>query len=197
MNVISRKGKFLAVVCLVVLTIIALAGCKPEPEKKTTKKVTAKQDADSKESQKTKGQEDKPKTKTVNVYFSDANSEYLVPEQREVFDSTTATENTLEELVKGPKEEGHLATIPEGTEIKGVTVSGEVVAVNFSRAFVDNHPGGSASELMTVYSVVDTVTEVAGVDRVRFLVEGQALESLAGHLDLTQPIERDDSLIKR
>ncbi len=195
-----RKGSTLrlsAVASMIMLMLLASAGCKldrEESQKKSTRETTTEA---SKKSKKNTGQIAKPKTQTVNVYFSDQNAEYLIPEQREIPDSPNAVENTLQELIKGPKEEGHLATIPEGTEVEGVDISDELVAVNFSRAFVDNHPGGSASELMTVYSVVNSVTEVAGVNSVEFLVEGQALESLAGHLDLTQPVERDDSLIRR
>lgn len=181
-----------------ILIVTASISCKPEPEEKgKTVKSKEQKSAKSKEGGEATDQSEKPKKRMVNIYFSDQNSEYLVPEQREVFDSTNTTESTLEELIKGPKKEGHLETIPNGTKIKGVNLSGDVVVIDFSRELVDNHSGGSASELMTVYSIVNTVTEVAGVKKVKFLIEGQEIETLAGNFDLTQPVERDETKIKK
>jgi len=60
---------------------------------------------------------------------------------------------------------------------------------------VRDHPGGSAGELITVYSVVNTLTELPGVKEVRWLIDGQAVESLAGHLDLSRPVARSDEII--
>jgi len=60
---------------------------------------------------------------------------------------------------------------------------------------VANHWGGSTGETMTIYSVVNTLTESANVTAVVFMVEGEELESLAGHMDLTGPIERNEDII--
>jgi len=201
---IRGKRLTLAVFFAAVLLLLASMGCKPEPEKESDKKeedkkTMAVQEEKSSERGKTEDsnqQAEEPKMRMVNIYFADENAEYLLAERKEVFDSSNLAENTLEELLKGPAEEGHIKTIPEGTEIKRISTGGDTIVLNFSREFVDNHPGGSAFELMTVYSIVNTVTEVSGVRKVKFLVEGQEIESLTGHLDLTQPIERDESLIK-
>lgn len=197
----TRKKSMLPVLTsllAMILIVTASISCKPEPEEKG-KKVKAKEQKSekSKEGGEATNQSEKSKKRMVNLYFTDKNSEYLFPERRQVFDSTNTTENVLEELIKGPKTEGYMATIPNNTKIKGVSLSDDVIVIDFSRELVDDHPGGSAFELMTVYSIVNTVTEVAGVKKVKFLIEGQEIETLAGNFDLTQLVERDESKIKK
>ena len=67
--------------------------------------------------------------------------------------------------------------------------------LDFDGAIQRDHPGGSAGELITVYAIVNTLTEIEGIERVMFLIEGRTVESLAGHMDLRWPIERDESFI--
>jgi len=66
--------------------------------------------------------------------------------------------------------------------------------VDLSKDFVDNHSGGSAGELMTLGSIVNTLTEFPEIDRVQILVEGQAGETL-GNMLLDEPLYRFEDLI--
>jgi hypothetical protein len=60
-----------------------------------------------------------------------------------------------------------------------------VAVVNLDRAFVENHPSGLATEMLTVRSMVGTLhANLPCVVAVRFLVEGQPAATLAGHADL-------------
>ena len=70
-----------------------------------------------------------------------------------------------------------------------------MVVVDFDRTLVREHPGGSTGEILTVFSVVNTLTEIPGVRKVAWRIEGQPVETLVGHLDLSRPVERDPSLI--
>ena len=47
-----------------------------------------------------------------------------------------------------------------------------------------------------VNAIVATLTEVPGVKKVQILVEGQKITTLNGHLDLEEPLERNDSFLK-
>ena len=205
---IFRQNPILIVLLTALLVFAGLAGCKPEPEEKDgSAKVNVSKEEEPAKPEETQGKteeqqesakaQEEPDMKKVKLYFADQNSEYLVVEEREVFDSSRLVINILEELVRGPQNEAHLRTLPAGTKILATSATDDTLVVNFSREFVDNQAGGSASEIMTVYSVVNTVTEFPGFKRVKFVVEGQELESLSGHLDLTQPIERDETFIKK
>ena len=50
-------------------------------------------------------------------------------------------------------------------------------------------PGGSEAELLTVYSVVNSLTaNFPAVKRVQILIEDRPAPTLAGHVDLTRPL---------
>jgi Sporulation and spore germination len=63
----------------------------------------------------------------------------------------------------------------------------QTAIVNLSSAFAENHPSGIEPETLTLLSIIGTLHEnFPGVQRVRFLVDGQPRETLAGHADLTR-----------
>ncbi len=135
-------------------------------------------------------------TEQITLYFGDQEAMYLVPETRNIDQGDGILEAAIvNELVKGPQKEGSVPTIPEGTKVLSVTVSNGVAYVNFSNEFKTAHWGGSAGERMTIYSVVNTLTELPEVEKVQFLLEGDKQESILGHMDTTVPIDPDPSLL--
>lgn len=137
----------------------------------------------------------------VIVYFSDEEAMYLVPETRKIevkeSDKIYLEKMIVEELLKGPKIETHFDTIPKDTKLLSIKVDDKTAYVDFSKEFKENHPGGSTGEIMTVYSVVNSLTELDSIDKVVFLVEGQKEKTLAGHLIFDEPFGRDETLIKK
>ncbi|MCL5984998.1 MAG: GerMN domain-containing protein [Actinobacteria bacterium] len=132
----------------------------------------------------------------INIYFSDAQGEFLVGEKRHVEgdDIMIAVAN---ELIKGPTLPNIYPTIPDGTVIRSMEVGSGVAYVNFSRELVVNHVEGAAAETMTVYSIVNTLTGIPGVNAVQILVEGVKIKSIDGHIDISMPLTRNESLIKK
>jgi hypothetical protein len=59
------------------------------------------------------------------------------------------------------------------------------------------HPGGSAAELLTVYAIVNAVTaNLPAIMRVQILLDGKEVDTLAGHMDLRRPLQRNESLVQ-
>lgn len=131
------------------------------------------------------------------LYFADSQAMFVEAEERVVKadDNLGYAELAIRELIAGPQGEGHGKTIPDGTRLLSLDVVDGVAFVNFSSEFQANHWGGSSGEAMTIYSVVNTLTEEPSITAVQFLVEGQRIESLSGHFDTTVPIERDEAII--
>ena len=48
---------------------------------------------------------------------------------------------------------------------------------------------------MTLYSIINTITELPGIDKVQFLIEGQKQEVYI-HAVFNEPFKRNDKLIK-
>ncbi|MGI5838217.1 MAG: GerMN domain-containing protein [bacterium] len=134
---------------------------------------------------------------TLTLYFGDTNAEYLIKEEREVEKGAEPYETLLlNELIKGPQAQGLVKTVPPETKLTEIRVVEGTAFVNFSSEFQTKHWGGSAGELLTIYSVVNTLTEVPGINQVQFLIEGDKLDSLAGHMDIQEPLTRDENFIK-
>lgn len=131
----------------------------------------------------------------VTLYFAGPDASGLVPETRWLPVSRTDAKGRLQALVEGPRRAGLYPTLPSPLEIREVSVEGDLIVVDFGGELVRRHPGGSAGEILTVFSVVNTLTEIPGVRRVAWRIDGQPVETLAGHLDLSRPVERDPSLI--
>jgi hypothetical protein len=63
----------------------------------------------------------------------------------------------------------------------------ELAVVNFTSAFVTSHPAGIETETLTLLSICATLhANLPRVSEVRFLVDGQPRDTLAGHADLTR-----------
>jgi spore germination protein GerM len=139
--------------------------------------------------------------KIVTLYFSEEEGEYLVGEKREIPKKESVEEEAKEaiiELIRGPRGE-LIPTLPSQTELLGLQLDQRGLArVNFNRALTKNHPGGSSAEMMTVYSVVNSLTfNFPNIKRVQFLVEGKQVETIAGHLSLRQSVPPKPDLIKK
>lgn len=142
----------------------------------------------------------KPKSSTLRLYFADSQGEHLVAEERSVVADSSLEKRiaqAVRELLKGPR--GSLSrTIPPAVELKGVRMKGDRVAwLDFSRSFVSAHPGGSTAELMTIYSIVNTVSlNFSDVQKVGILVDGRPIDTLAGHIDCREPFAADTTVIQ-
>jgi len=132
----------------------------------------------------------------VSLYFSDSQAMYLVPEKRKIPMTPSLARQVVIELIKGPTISSLYPTIPEGTQVNEVYIAGDIVYVDLSEEVFKNHPGGSSGELMTVYSMVDTLTEISPIRGVQILVAGNERESLVGHVDISRPLLRDEDWIK-
>ncbi len=126
------------------------------------------------------------------VYFASDQDIILVPDYRV---GNNTINDRLQALVKGPLKSGMSPIFPPGTKVINYQLEGNILYVNFNQALVINHPGGSATELITVYGLVNTMTEKAEIDYVQILVEGRILSTIAGHVDISIPLSRDGSLI--
>jgi germination protein M len=134
---------------------------------------------------------------TLTLYFSDDQAMYLVPETRQIAKSDNAVKAAVEELIKGPAEAGRFETVPDKMVVVGARVSDGLATIDFGQAFNTMIPSGTTGEKMFLYSIVNTVTGLEGVTRVKFLA-GAATPAVAGsRTDFSNEFTRDETLIKK
>lgn len=83
-----------------------------------------------------------------------------------------------------------LSAFPTGTRLRAVYLADDGnLFVDLSGEVTTEHSGGSLDELLTVYALVNAVTtNVHEVAAVQILVDGREVDTLAGHIDLRQPL---------
>ncbi len=131
---------------------------------------------------------------TVKLYFSNKDATGLAVEEREieVNPNQPLEKYVMEQLIAGPQTPDLYATIPAETKIRDIKTVDGICYVDLSNEFVSKHNGGSTGEILTVYSIVNSLTELDYINRVQFLIEGKKVEEFKGHLDFSKPFEAMD-----
>ena len=124
----------------------------------------------------------------VHLYFADQKNVYLMAEDRVLLrpiDPAALGNIIIKALIKGPQGE-LMRTIPKDTRLKALYVTPKGIAhVDLSDAIRADYPGGVQSELMTIFSIVNSlILNIPEIDAVNILIEGQEAMTLAGHIDL-------------
>jgi spore germination protein GerM len=136
----------------------------------------------------------------VHLYFIGRSNYFLMSEQRTVIhpdDTAGFARAIVEALISGPQE-GLQRAIPPGTKLRAVyTTPDGICYVDLSGEIRDNHPGGSNTELLTTYSIVNSlILNSPEIERVKILIDGNEALTLAGHINLQLPAKANMLLIR-
>lgn len=102
----------------------------------------------------------------------------------------------VNELISGPKVQGLNKTIPDGTKLKSkIKVDGGVATVDMSKEFKEKHSGGKAEEKMTIFSIVNSLTELKEISKVKFLINGKTTAEYKGGYKFDKAFPRSTALI--
>ncbi|MCK4509413.1 MAG: GerMN domain-containing protein [Desulfuromonadales bacterium] len=138
-------------------------------------------------------------SRDVVLYFASADGQTLVAETRKINEcqiDEDCLRDTVEALIAGP-ESGFAPILSTQVRLLGITVVDSLVTIDFSQEMIAAHPGGTQSELLTIYGLVDTLAvNFPHLRQAQFLVEGAPVSTLKGHVDLRQPINPDFTLVE-
>jgi len=183
----SKKTKVICVLLTLFLLLLTVAACSKQPQGEQEPAATPSQGEIAQDGQKT----------NLPVYYVKitADDAYLVREVHQVPYTKEVIKAALEELINAdPVTPGAARVVPAGTKIRGVSVHDGLATVDFSREVLRANVGASGEEL-GIKSIVNTVAEFPGVQKVSFLVEGaldQEAKNWWGHVGLhAQPFVKD------
>jgi hypothetical protein len=136
----------------------------------------------------------------VHIYFADRNGLYLQAEERIFAGSERGIDRgraIVEALIKGPRT-GLMRTLPAGTQLRAFYLApGSRAYVDLSESITEQYPGGCKSEMLTLYSIVNSlILNMPKVSTVKILVGGRDVPTMAGHIDIRYPFTADMSLIR-
>ncbi|MGE5578446.1 MAG: S-layer homology domain-containing protein [Bacillota bacterium] len=85
---------------------------------------------------------------------------------------------------------GPFLPLPKETKVLGVTIKDGLATVDFSPE-IKGANVGSGGEAAILSAIVATLGQFQGVTAVQILVNGEKLDSLAGHVDITEPLSTE------
>ena len=139
-------------------------------------------------------------TIAVHLYFSDRQNQFLIAEERILKsrkDPEFFARSIVEALIKGPQQ-GLSRTLPAETAVRAVYLTPRGICyIDLTSSAAENHPGGITSELLSIYSIVNSlVLNVTEIEAVKILINGDESMTMAGHIDLQIPIKANMLLIR-
>lgn len=141
-------------------------------------------------------EEPNPKIKVALYFIKDiADETFLVREIREIPYTSAPEIAAVRELIKGPVGDGLEPVLPAKTRVQGLEIQNGVATLDLSQEAVKIGKG-SWGEALVVWSVVNTLTKFPEIDGVQILIEGNQVETLAGHFDLSGILKRNEQVIK-
>ena len=137
----------------------------------------------------------------ATLYYASADGEALVPVSRQVAYGETPAEQArriIDAQLAAPPD-GQTSVIPAGTALRHVFLAGTgEMYLDFGPEIARAHPGGSLAETLTVFALVNAVTvNLPDVTAVQILVDGREVDTLAGHLDLRQPLQKSLKWVRK
>lgn len=133
---------------------------------------------------------------TITLYFASSDGSGLVEEEVYVhyLSSYSLEKVVVESLISGPISENLNATMSSDVKLyDDINVSDGICYVNFNQRFLDRV--NDQSFALNVYSVVNSLTELDGIESVQILIDGQIVEGNDETISLAEPLTRNEDLI--
>lgn len=127
----------------------------------------------------------------VKLYFpSNDYKNILMVEKTILPDPNKSPETSVAELLlETPEDPNLISPFPSGTRINSVHINNGVCILDVSSTFITSAPHDEEKETAIIFSIVDTLMELDGVNSVRFFIDGNPGYGYA-YYNLASPISR-------
>ena len=185
-----------------VFALLLMSGCDGQqpnasPDKKPP--VVQQKPDDNKDKPDTTAGKNTQEKKEYNLtlyYPNDDGTKLIAVTKKTISNEKDKYRAAVEALMTGGDNKNIFPIIPRQAKLNSAVFNNGVVTLDFSADLKKHFVGGSTGEEMLIGSIVNTLTEFKEVKAVEFLLDGKKIESLAGHSDLTKPVERMENLLK-
>jgi hypothetical protein len=137
----------------------------------------------------------------ATLFYVSADGSGLVPATHDVVFGATPAEQVrrIVEAQVGPPPNERVSAVPKGTTVRAVFLTDTHQAyVDLGGTIASGQTGGSLDEALTVYAIVNAViANLPEITGVQILVDGKEVDSLAGHVDLREPLGKATDWIQK
>jgi len=142
-------------------------------------------------------EENATKIGILNLYFANEKGDRLKDQSFAVeYNANVAVEKVVvEQLIAGPSEEGFYATIPKDTKVMSVTTKDGVCYVNLDTGFTAQ--GYDVLGAVTIYSIVNSLTDLPGITSVQLLVNGETSINYKDNISLETTFQKNPEIVEK
>ncbi|MBM3706411.1 MAG: GerMN domain-containing protein, partial [Actinobacteria bacterium] len=134
------------------------------------------------------------------------NTAYLAPETRTLPAGGDLYKKIVEEIIRGPVGEQAYPVLPSDVKVNSVDIENGLATVDFSKEIITNSteiPHSSTTEILAIFSIVDTLTEFEEIQKVRITVDGRQsgqidglyIEDFWGHVGIYEDFSRNEQIL--
>lgn len=139
-------------------------------------------------------------TQWATLYFPAPNDGMLMTESRSITwakGDADRVRQVLLALAEG-SHQGYGRVLAPSTTVRAVFLAPDGTAyLDLANDVLSDFEPGIQTETLAIYSIVNSIsTNIPSVKRVQFLIQGQEVETLDGHADLTAPFTPDTARVK-
>lgn len=128
----------------------------------------------------------------VTIYVADESGDKLV---MTTYRTRLHQNISLEEMIV--ERLASVGTIPENTHVNSISVNGGVCYLNLSSDYVeDTNDGKNYNSEVVVYSIVNSLTSMPGIDSVQFLIDGDIVQTYHKTVGIKNPLGFNKSIVK-
>ena len=134
---------------------------------------------------------------TFTLYFADKSGKKLVKEVRNVYYRRSLPKEriVLEQLAKGPMEEGHYPTISEHSSVLSVIMADKICYVNLDEGFLET--GYNVAENIPIYSIVNSIVDNTDAVKVQFSINGESNRVYRETINFNTIFEKNEELVEQ
>lgn len=142
-------------------------------------------------------EENATKIVNLNLYFANKAGDKLKNQSTVIeYNANVAVEKVVvEQLIAGPAEQEYYPTIPKDTKVMSVTTKDGVCYVNLDTGFTGE--GYDVLGTVTIYSIVNSLTELPGITTVQILVNGETSITYKGNISLETIFQKNPEIIEK
>lgn len=132
----------------------------------------------------------------VTLYYANESGKSLKPRSISVgYSKNTSIEQIIiEQLIKGPEQDGYYRTIPSTVKLLSVSIKDGICYVNFDSSFMNNM--ADVSPNVTIYSIVNSLCELSTINKVQISVNGDSSGTFMDSISLKDTFERNLDLLE-
>ena len=130
----------------------------------------------------------------VSLFFVDRQMMRLVESDFYIYESTPEDKARMvvSELINGRDENDMVRRmLPDSRDAIDVTVSGGIAYVDINEKYMEFYEKGKIQEQLIVYQIVNSLSSVEGISRVKFLFDGEEKKEFVGEIDMREAFVPD------